>query len=667
MPTVEQQIDALRVQINAHNHRYHVLDDPSVPDAEYDRLLRELRALEEANPGFVTSDSPTQRVGSTPSSAFRQIQHEMPMLSLDNAFTDADLLAFDERIKKRLKIEEDVAYVCEPKLDGIAVSLLYIDGRLSRAATRGDGTTGEDITANVRTIKSVPLKLNGDNTPARLEVRGEIYLSKKGFDQLNDQARARDEKAFVNPRNAAAGSLRQLDSRITAARPLAIYCYGVGVSEGFVSAATHSDTLQQLKKLGLRVNPNISVAKNIEACQQYYRETLQRRAALDYEIDGTVYKVDRLDWQAKLGFVSRAPRWALAHKFPAQEELTRLLAVEFQVGRTGAITPVARLEPVFVGGVTVSNATLHNMDEIERLDVRVGDTVIVRRAGDVIPQIVQVVKDARPKGAKKIRVPKKCPVCHSAVERNADEAAYRCIGGLVCAAQRKRAIQHFASRKAMDIDGLGDKLVEQLVDAGLIKTVADLFALTHETLSGLERMGSKSADNLLAALEKSKATTLPRFLYSLGIREVGETTARSVAQHFGNLEEIVSATEEDLHAVDDVGPIVAMRIAHFFQSGENQKVVAELQAAGVHWPALERSAPTSPLAGKTFVLTGALQTLTREDAKARLLEQGAKVAGSVSKKTDYVVAGDKAGSKLAKASELNIPLLSEQELIDLLQ
>ena len=667
MASVEQQIDTLRAQINAHNYRYHVLDDPSVPDAEYDRLLRELRALEEANPHLITSESPTQRVGNAPLSAFRQIQHEMPMLSLDNAFTEADLLAFDERVKKRLKIEHDVAYVCEPKLDGIAVSLLYIDGSLARAATRGDGTTGEDITDNVRTIKSVPLTLHGDDVPARLEVRGEIYLSKQGFEQLNDQARASEKKTFVNPRNAAAGSLRQLDSRITAARPLAIYCYGVGVSEGFVVPDTHSDMLARLKDLGLRVNPHISVAENIEGCQQYYLQTMQRRAALEYEIDGTVYKVNRMDWQAELGFVSRAPRWAVAHKFPAEEELTQLLAVEFQVGRTGAITPVARLEPVFVGGVTVSNATLHNMDEIARLDVRVGDTVIVRRAGDVIPKIVQVVLDARPSGAKEIRVPATCPVCGSDVERNEDEAAYRCVGGLVCAAQRKRAIQHFASRKAMDIDGLGDKLVDQLVDAELIKTVADLFLLDHETLSGLERMGAKSADNLLAALAKSKTTTLPRFLYSLGVREVGETTARSVAQYFGDLDDIVSATEEDLHAVDDVGPIVAAHIANFFQSEDNQKVVAELRAAGVHWPALERSAPTSPLAGKTFVLTGTLQTLTREDAKARLLQQGAKVAGSVSKKTDYVVAGDKAGSKLTKASELNIPLLTEQELIDLLQ
>ncbi|MGI9284260.1 MAG: NAD-dependent DNA ligase LigA, partial [Pseudomonadales bacterium] len=441
----------------------------------------------------------------------------------------------------------------------------------------------------------------------------------------------------------------------------------VGIAEGFVAPTTHSGMLKRLKEWGLRINPHICVAKNIGECQQYYRQTMERRATLEYEIDGTVYKVDRLDWQAELGFVSRAPRWAVAHKFPAQEELTQLVAVEFQVGRTGAITPVARLQPVFVGGVTVSNATLHNMDEIARLDVRAGDTVIVRRAGDVIPQIVQVVKDARLPGAKKTRVPANCPVCGSDVERNEDEAAYRCVGGLVCAAQRKRAIQHFASRKAMDVDGLGDKLVDQLVDENLIATVADLYALDHATLSELERMGSKSADNLLAALEKSKTTTLPRFLYSLGIREVGETTARSVAQHFGNLETIVTATEEDLHEVDDVGPIVATHIAGFFQSKQNQKVIAELQASGVHWPAIERTARTSPLAGKTFVLTGTLQSLPREEAKHRLLGLGAKVAGSVSKKTDYVVAGDKAGSKLAKANDLNIQILSEQEFIDLTQ
>lgn len=667
MPTVEQQIEALRAQIDAHNYRYHVLDDPSVPDAEYDRLLRELRALEEANPHLVTADSPTQRVGSTALSAFSQIQHELPMLSLENVFSYEDLLAFDQRVKTRLKTEQDIAYVCEPKLDGIAVSLLYSNGSLTRAATRGDGTTGEDITQNVRTIKSVPLALRGENIPARLELRGEIYMSKKGFDQLNDQARTRDEKTFVNPRNAAAGSLRQLDSSITAARPLAIYCYGVGVIEGFDLPATHSGMLGSLKGWGLRVNPHISIAKNIEECQQYYKEMLDRRTGLEYEIDGTVYKVDRLDWQADLGFVSRAPRWAVAHKFPAQEELTQLLAVEFQVGRTGAITPVARLQPVFVGGVTVSNATLHNMDEIARLDVRVGDTVIVRRAGDVIPQIVQVVKDARPKCAKNIRVPSKCPVCGSSVERNEEEAAYRCVGGLVCAAQRKRAIQHFASRKAMDIDGLGDKLVDQLVDAELIETVADLYSLDHASLNGLERMGAKSAENLLAALAKSKATTLPRFLYSLGIREVGESTARSLAQHFGDLEGIATASEEELHEVADVGPIVATHIVSFFQSGQNQKVIAELQAAGVHWPAIERTAQALPLAGKTFVLTGTLQTLAREDAKQRLLQLGAKVAGSVSKKTDYVVAGDKAGSKLAKATELNIRILSEQEFVDLLQ
>ncbi|WP_210395705.1 NAD-dependent DNA ligase LigA [Motiliproteus sediminis] len=669
-PALRQQIVTLREQIDEHNYRYYVLDEPSVPDAEYDRLMAQLRRLEQAHPELVSADSPTQRVGATPLAAFDSVAHEVPMLSLDNAFDAADLRDFDRRVHERLGLaaEQPVIYACEPKLDGSAVSLLYEQGVLVRGATRGDGSTGEDITQNVRTIDSIPLKLRGGGWPQRLEVRGEIYMPKASFEALNERARAEGSKTFVNPRNAAAGSLRQLDARITASRKLEMCAYSVGLAEGGGLPPTHSEILYQLQQWGLRINAEMAVVEGVEACLDYYQRLGAKRNELPYEIDGIVFKVDELALQQRLGFVSRAPRWAIAHKFPAQEEMTELLGVEFQVGRTGAVTPVARLKPVFVGGVTVSNATLHNMDEVERLGVMIGDTVIIRRAGDVIPQVVSVVEARRPADACPVELPRSCPVCGAAVERAEGEAAARCSGGVSCGAQRKEAIKHFASRKALDIDGLGDRLVELLVDKGLVQNLPDLFSLQHPQVAGLERMGDKSADNLLAAIEASKATTLPRFLYALGIREVGEATARTLAQHFGELEAIQTADEGALLAVPDVGPVVAQHIAVFFQQPHNLEVIAALRAAGVHWPAIEApGADTQPLAGKTYVLTGTLEVMSRNDAKARLQELGAKVAGSVSAKTDCVVAGPGAGSKLKKAEELGIPVLDEAGLLALLE
>ncbi|WP_051235723.1 NAD-dependent DNA ligase LigA [Marinimicrobium agarilyticum] len=658
----------LRAEIQEHNYRYYALNEPQVPDAEYDRLMRELQGLEADYPDLVTPDSPTQRVGQTPLSAFATVTHERPMLSLDNAFEQDDLVAFDRRVRDRLQDEAILEYACEPKLDGIAVSLLYRDGLLVRGATRGDGTQGEDITQNVRTVDSIPLKLRGKGFPAVLEVRGEIYMPKAGFEHLNEKARASGDKLFVNPRNAAAGSLRQLDSRITAKRPLEMCAYGVGHTEGGELPGKHSDILKALSQWGLKINREMAVVQGIEACIDYYQSLGERRAALDYDIDGIVFKVNRLDLQDELGFVARAPRWAIAYKFPAQEEMTHLLDVEFQVGRTGAVTPVARLEPVFVGGVTVSNATLHNRDEIERLGVKIGDTVIVRRAGDVIPQIVSVVTDKRPKDARDIEFPERCPVCDSPVERVPGEAVARCDGGLICPAQRKQAIKHYASRKALDIDGLGDKLVEQLVDKDLIQAVADLYKLSREDLTGLERMGEKSADNLLDALEKSKETTLAKFIYALGIREVGEATARNLAQYFGSLDALAEADEEKLQQVEDIGPVVAHFVAEFFAQEHNREAVKALREAGVTWP---EQAPVDreslPLAGLTYVLTGTLEQLTRDEAKERLQALGAKVAGSVSKKTDYLVAGPGAGSKLKKAEELEVDIIDESGLMELLQ
>lgn len=662
------EIEQLRQEIHHHNYRYYALDDPQVTDAEYDRLMQRLRELEAQFPESVTADSPTQRVGATPLSAFKTVVHEMPMLSLDNAFSDEDLLAFNQRVQDRLKTTGDIEYACELKLDGIAVSLLYRDGLLVRGATRGDGTNGEDITQNVRTINSIPLRLLGGGYPAVLEVRGEIYMPKAGFNALNEKARAADEKLFVNPRNAAAGSLRQLDSRITASRPLEMCAYSVGWVDGGELPETHSGSLAALKTWGFLTNRETQVAKNIQEAMAFYRQIGEKRNALAYDIDGIVFKVNSRQLQDALGFISRAPRWAIAYKFPAQEESTILFDVEFQVGRTGAVTPVARLQPVFVGGVTVSNATLHNRDEINRLGIKIGDTVIVRRAGDVIPQIVQVVEAKRPEDARDILFPEHCPVCNSPVETVADEAVARCSGGLVCAAQRKEAIKHFASRKAMNVEGLGDKLVEQFVDLGLVNNLADIYALTRDQLAAMERMGEKSADNILTALESSKKTSLAKFIYALGIREVGESTARNFANYFGSFEALAAADQETLQQVPDVGPVVAHFVAEFFAQDSNRAAVAALQNAGVHWDNIEVAEPDAlPLKGLTYVLTGTLEALSRDDAKAHLLALGAKVAGSVSAKTDYVVAGPGAGSKLAKAEELGLNVMDEAGLLELLR
>ncbi len=662
------EIDELRKQIGYHSYRYYALDNPEITDAEYDRLMRRLQELEAQYPESITPDSPTQRVGSAPLTAFQTVVHEMPMLSLDNAFSDEELLAFNQRILDRLKISGDIEYACELKLDGIAVSLLYRDGVLVRGATRGDGTNGEDITQNVRTINSIPLRLQGEGYPTLLEVRGEIYMPKAGFNALNDKARAAGEKLFVNPRNAAAGALRQLDSKVTASRPLEMCAYSVGWVDGGSLPDTHSGILSALKTWGFLTNRETAVAASIQQAMEYYRRIGEKRDSLAYDIDGIVFKVNSRNLQDQLGFISRAPRWAIAYKFPAQEESTTLLEVEFQVGRTGAVTPVARLQPVFVGGVTVSNATLHNRDEIQRLGLKVGDTVIVRRAGDVIPQIVQVIDAKRPVDAREIVFPEFCPVCNSPVETVADEAVARCSGGLVCAAQRKEAIKHFAARKAMNVEGLGDKLVEQLVDLGLVNTLADIYNLSREQLAGLDRMGEKSADNILLALENTKKTTLAKFIFALGIREVGEATARNFANYFGSFEALAAADEESLQKVPDVGPVVAHFVAEFFSQESNREAVDKLRAAGIYWDNIEvASAEALPLNGLTYVLTGTLEALSRDDAKAHLLALGAKVAGSVSAKTDYVVAGPGAGSKLAKAEELGLKVMDEAVLLELLR
>jgi len=657
---------SLRDQIRHHNYQYHALDDPEIPDAEYDRLMRELQALEAEYPELVSPDSPTQRVGDMPISAFGTVQHELPMLSLGNAFATDELQEFHRRVLDRLALDDqaELIYAAEPKLDGAAVSLLYEDGVLVRGATRGDGTTGEDITHNVRTIEAIPLKLLGSRYPARLEVRGEVFMPKAGFDAYNDRARAAGEKTFVNPRNAAAGSLRQLDPKLTAERPLDMYAYSVGIAEGGHLPSCHSEIIDQLQEWGIKVCPERRVVSGVQGCLDYYENIGQRRQQLSYEIDGVVYKVDSLEMQEELGFVSRAPRWAIAHKFPAQEELTEVEAVEFQVGRTGAVTPVARLKPVFVGGVTVSNATLHNIDELHRKDVRVGDTVIVRRAGDVIPEVASVIKDRRPKGTRRVQLPKTCPVCDSHVVREEGETVARCTGGLFCAAQRAEALKHFVSRRALDIEGLGAKLIEQLVATDRLKTPADIFQLTKEELSQLDRMGEKSAENLIRSIEASKTTTLARFLFALGIREVGETTAAGVAVHYGRLANVVSATDEELQGIADVGPVVAARIKAFFAEEHNLDVIARLQQYGVEWPESDPvlAAQNGPLSGKTFVITGTLPTFTRDDAKDLIQSAGGKVTGSVSSKTDYLVAGEKAGSKLIKAEKLNVPVLDEAGL-----
>ena len=668
METIEQEIKELRKILRHNEYLYHVLDNPEIPDSEYDRLFKQLKTLEMSHPELITADSPTQRVGAKPLSGFSQIKHSIPMLSLDNVFSDDEFLGFTKRIQERLgDLPEDLTFCCEPKLDGLAVSILYVDGELAQAATRGDGQTGEDITANVRTIRNIPLHLLMDNPPAKLEVRGEIFMPHKGFDQLNEQALEKGEKTFANPRNAAAGSLRQLDPKVTRQRLLMLNAYGIGVVDGVELPITHYDRLQWLKSIGIPVNNEIRLCDGIKQVLQFYKDIEEKRPNLGYDIDGTVLKVNDIALQEKLGFVSKAPRWAIAYKFPAQEVLTVLNDVEFQVGRTGAITPVAKLEPVFVGGVTVSNATLHNGDEIARLDIAIGDTVTIRRAGDVIPQIVGVIHDRRPVDAKPIVFPTHCPVCDSIVKRIEGEAVARCTGGLICAAQRKEALKHFVSRKAMDIDGVGAKLVEQLVDRELVHTPADLFKLDLTTLMRLERMGEKSAEKALTSLEKAKETTLARFLFALGIREVGEATARSLANHFKTLEKISQASPEALQEVQDVGEVVAMRIRLFWQEPHNVAVVDDLVAQGVHWGEVE-SLPTvdHALAGKTVVLTGTLNQMTRSEAKEALLALGCNVSGSVSSKTDFVIAGASAGSKLTKAEQLGINILSEDDLVELL-
>ncbi|EHU8076249.1 NAD-dependent DNA ligase LigA [Vibrio cholerae] len=669
MSDVAQRLTELRKTLHEHGVRYYVEDAPTIPDAEYDRLMRELLELEAAHPELMSSDSPSLRVGGRPLDAFESVVHEIPMLSLDNAFDDSELDSFYRRMTDRIPAVQHSAFCCEPKLDGLAVSLLYENGVLTRAATRGDGTTGENITENVRTIKAIPLRLQGADFPTRLEVRGEVFMPKAGFEALNARALKKGEKQFVNPRNAAAGSLRQLDSKITAQRPLAFYAYSVGVIEGGELATSHYQRFLQLKGWGLPICPETKLVTSLAEVKAFYQDILQRRQFLAYEIDGVVIKVDDIQLQERLGFVARAPRWAIAYKFPAQEELTLLNDVEFQVGRTGAITPVAKLEPVFVGGVTVSNATLHNADEIERLGVMVGDTVVIRRAGDVIPQIVSVVLERRPENAKSIVFPIRCPVCQSDVERVEGEAVARCSGGLICQAQRKEALKHFVSRKAMDVEGLGDKVIEQLVDREMVSTPADLFRLRAGELTILERMGPKSAQNVIDALNKAKQTTLPKFLYALGIREVGEATALNLAQHFLSLEAIQQASLEQFIEVPDVGVVVASHLQAFFAQDRNQQVINELLEQGITWPALTAApmAVDSALAGKIVVLTGSFTQLSRNDAKAALQALGAKVTGSVSKNTDIVFAGEAAGSKLAKATELGIQVFDEQALIEFLK
>ena len=661
---------SLRDQIRHHNHRYHALDDPEIPDAEYDRLMFELQRLEYEFPDLVSPDSPTQRVGDAAVSGFGTAQHELPMLSLGNAFSVNELQEFHRRVADRLGLDErgDLIYAAEPKLDGVAVSLLYTDGVLVRGATRGDGMTGEDITHNVRTIQAVPLKLIGDDYPSRLEIRGEVFMPRVGFEAYNEAARAAGEKTLVNPRNAAAGSLRQLDPRLTAGRPLDMYAYSVGVTDGGELPARHSEIINLLQGWGIKVCPERRVVMGIEGCLEYYENIGERRESLSYEIDGVVYKVDSLELQQELGFVSRAPRWAIAHKFPAQEELTKVEGVEFQVGRTGVVTPVARLKPVFVGGVTVSNAVLHNIDELHRKDVRVGDTVIVRRAGDVIPEVASVILDRRPKGTQCVQLPVECPVCGSHIERVKGEAAARCTGGQFCSAQRAEALKHFVSRRALDIEGLGSKLIEQLVTSGRLKTPADIFQLKKDELSLLDRMGEKSADNLISSIKSSKSTTFARLLYALGIREVGETTAASVAAYYGRLTNLELATEEDLQLVPDVGPVVAARIRAFFTEEHNLSVIERLKEYGVHWLEMDPVliSRDGPLAGMTFVITGTLPTLTRDDAKDMIQDAGGKVMGSISKKTDYLLAGEKAGSKLVKAKNIDVVILDEHALISLI-
>ena len=661
---VAARIAQLRTEIEQHNYRYYVLDDPSVSDAEFDRLFRELQTLEAQHPELLSADSPTQRVGVTPVKSFVEVQHRTPMLSLNNAFSEEEVRAFDARIREALGVAE-VEYAVEPKFDGLAITLSYRHGMFVRGATRGDGSTGEDVTENLRTVHTIPLRLHepvGD-----VEVRGEVLMFKRDFAKLNKSQRAKGEKEFANPRNAAAGSLRQLDSRITAGRRLSFFSYGIGFCDGVKLPGKHDEQMALLLRWGVPVAQQCGVVRGLEGLLAYYREIGAAREQLPFDIDGVVYKVNDIAQQQQLGFVSRAPRWAIAHKFPAEEASTTLLDIEVQVGRTGALTPVARLAPVFVGGVTVTNATLHNEDEIRRKDVRIGDTVIVRRAGDVIPEVARVVPEKRPGDAREFAMPKVCPVCGSHVAKLEEEAVWRCTGGLFCPAQRKQALLHFASRRAMNIEGLGEKLVEQLVDAHIVSNPAALYKLGLLAIINLERMGEKSAVNLLAAIEHSKHTTLARFIFALGIRNVGEATAKDLAQHFGSLDNLLAADAESLQQVHDVGPVVAQSIADFLAEAHNREVIEQLRACGVNWAEHEPlPAAALPLSGKTFVLTGTLADLSREQAKEKLEALGAKVAGSVSKKTDYVVAGSEAGSKLDKARELNVAVLDEQGLLQLL-
>lgn len=659
-------IEKLRAELTEHNYSYHVLDDPQITDIEYDQLMRQLQSLEAEYPELNSPDSPTQRVGAPPLDGFETVVHKMPMLSLDNAFDDAEITDFDRKVRERLNSDVGIEYVAEPKLDGAAVSIVYEDGLLSYAATRGDGYQGENITANVKTIDVVPLRLRGTGFPQILEVRGEIFIDQKGFEAMNARARERDEKVFINPRNAAAGSLRQLDSSITASRPLTMYAYSIGYVEGDFLARSQWEALQYLKSWGWPINPEVKVVSGDTGCIHYYEQMAIKRDKLGYDIDGIVYKANDLTLQKRLGFVAKAPRWAIARKFPAQEQTTRLESVDFQVGRTGSITPVARLEPVFVGGVTVSNATLHNADEIARLGVRVGQRVVIRRAGDVIPQVVRVAADNDIEG-KEITFPEHCPDCGSDIETVEGEAVARCSGGLICPAQRKEAIIHYASRKAMDIDGLGTKLVEQMVDQNLLQNVADIYELDIERVSGLDRMAQKSAENLLAAIDVSKQTRLARFIYALGIREVGEATAAGLARHFGNLDALMVAVEEDLIEVSDVGPVVAHFVASFFADERNREMIQRVVASGVNWPVETVDLSLQPLNGQTLVLTGTLTAMSRSEAKERLQNLGAKVAGSVSAKTDLVIAGPGAGSKLKKAAELGIDVIDEDGLVALLE
>ncbi len=665
----KQRAAKLHEQLHAHSHRYYVLDDPTISDAEFDLLFRELQQIEADYPELLSEDSPTQRVGSTPLSQFEQVKHRVPMLSLNNAFSLEELEDFDRRVKSRLEADDDtdIAYVAEPKLDGLAVSLRYENGVLVQGATRGDGSTGENVTENVRTIAMLPLKLQGKKIPAVLEVRGEVFMDQKAFEGINAEALANEQKPYVNPRNAAAGSLRQLDSRKTAKRNLSIYIYSMGEVEGAELPDGQVAALEWLGALGFPINPEVALCTGPQACFDYYEAMNKKRSSLGYDIDGVVFKVDSSKQQQELGFVSRAPRWAIAQKFPAEEAITVLESVEFQVGRTGALTPVARLEPVFVGGVTVSNATLHNIDEVERKDVRVGDTVVVRRAGDVIPEVARVVLDKRKKGARKLKLPTKCPVCSSPVDRPEGDAVARCTNGMQCDAQRQEGIKHFASRKAMDIDGLGDKLVEQLCEAGLIHTVDDIFTLSGEDVAGLPRMAEKSATNLITSIKKASETTLGRFIFALGIREVGETSAASLANHFGSLDALMEASVEDLSKVDDIGPVASNSMVAFFANKANREVVENLVKNGVHFPIIETNEVEQTEAGNTYVLTGSMEHLTRDQAKQLLVQMGAKVSGSVSKKTTAVYAGASPGSKVTKAESLGVPVHDEAALMALLK